>query len=73
MSSPGPIDLSRLLARDHHPAHRNPVQKRRRNRFAGDCGRCGGRVPVEWGTLEEIEGRWRVVHLDGECEPLAPS
>jgi hypothetical protein len=73
MPAPDAIDLRELLSRPRVRGHYNPIQKRKRNQHAGYCGRCGGRVPVEFGTLEEIAGRWRVVHLDGECKPVAPS
>jgi hypothetical protein len=66
-------DLNSILARPHAPReHYNPLARRHWNRNAGRCGKCGGHVRTGWGTLEEIEGRWRVVHFDGECEPLAP-
>ena len=61
-------DLAGLLEGYQAPAHRNPLARRHRNRYAGVCGRCGGHVQVGWGTTAEVDGSWRIVHLDAECE-----
>lgn len=39
-------------------------QEIRRNRFAGNCHRCGGRVEAEAGHIEKIDGGWKVLHDD---------
>jgi Family of unknown function (DUF6011) len=39
----------------------------RPNRYAGECGTCGGPVPVGVGRIEKIDGKWKTFHLDGEC------
>jgi hypothetical protein len=71
MSSPDAIDVHALLSRPHvRGEHHNPLARRHWNRYAGPCGNCGGHIPEGWGTLEEVNGKWRIVHLWGECEPV---
>lgn len=38
------------------------------NRYAGRCGRCGGMVPANTGTVEKQNGRWVVYHT--ECPEI---
>lgn len=42
----------------------------RTNRYAGRCERCGETVPAQTGTLNKVDGRWVIAHV--EC-PEAPA
>ncbi len=61
------IDFHGLLSRPRDRSHRNPLQWRHRNHYAGPCGWCGHWLPVGYGTVAVVKGRYRVVHLDDEC------
>lgn len=39
----------------------------RTNRYAGRCANCGQTVEAEAGTLENIDSKWVVYHIEGEC------
>lgn len=55
----------------HPPA--NPVDKIRRNRYAGKCTKCNGWIEAEAGELVKAGAKWGVNHI-GECPaPVAPT
>jgi hypothetical protein len=51
----------------------NPAtQSKRPNRYAGQCGKCGGRVEAGEGWLTGNPGNWGAEHVDCDATP-APS
>jgi hypothetical protein len=44
----------------------------RTNRYAGACATCGNQVPAETGSLERVNGAWKVRHIDG-CPAPTPA
>lgn len=40
------------------------------NKYAGTCTTCGNTVPAGEGTLNRVEGAWKVAHNAGTCEQV---
>lgn len=59
--------IDKLLKLPKDPT-KQPV---RPNKWAGECVTCGGPVGELEGRIEQIDGRWKTFHLDGQC--LSPA
>jgi len=44
----------------------------RKNKFAGTCRKCHGKVDAEAGRIDKIDGQWVPSHLEGQCPQRAP-
>lgn len=42
----------------------------RPNKFAGNCGKCGGKVEAEQGRVDKTVEGWVAYHLEGKCQEI---